>query len=59
MFYVVSIGDKLASSGDIKMAKEHFEAVRLYDEAFSQSERFEVSWLNPQGTALGLGVFFL
>jgi len=42
MFYVVSIGDKLASSGDIKMAKEHFETVRLYGEALSQSERFEI-----------------
>ena len=42
MFYVVSIGDKLASSGDIKLAKEHFEAVRLYGEVLSQSERLEV-----------------
>jgi len=42
MFYVVSIGDKHASSGDIQIAKEYFEAVRLYGEAFCQPERFEV-----------------
>jgi hypothetical protein len=41
MFYVVSIGDKHASSGDIQIAKEHFEAVRLYGEAFSQTESFD------------------
>ena len=42
MFYVVSIGDKHVSSGDIQIAKEHFEAVRLYGEALSQSERLEI-----------------
>ena len=36
MFYVVSIGDKHASSGDIQIAKAHFEAVRLYGEALCQ-----------------------
>jgi len=42
MFYVSSIGDKHASSGDIQIAKEHFEAVRLYGEAFCQPERLEI-----------------
>ena len=42
MFYVVSIGDKHAASGDIKMAKEHFEAVRLYGEALCQPEGLEI-----------------
>jgi major membrane immunogen (membrane-anchored lipoprotein) len=42
MFYVSSIGDKHVSSGDIQVAKKHFEAVRLYGEALSQPERFEV-----------------
>ncbi len=41
MFYVSSIGDKHASSGDIQTAKEHFEAIRLYGEAFSQTESFD------------------
>ena len=42
MFYVVSIGDKHASSGDIQIAKEHFDAVRLYGEALCQPERLEI-----------------
>ena len=41
MFYVSSIGDKHASSGDIQIAKEHFEAVRLYGEALTQTESFD------------------
>jgi hypothetical protein len=39
MFYVVSIGDKHASSGDIQIAKAHFEAVRLCGEALSQGQK--------------------
>ena len=42
MFYVVSIGDKHASAGDIQIAKEHFDAVRLYGEALCQPERLEI-----------------
>ncbi|UCF15014.1 MAG: hypothetical protein JSW59_16520 [Phycisphaerales bacterium] len=42
MFQVVSVGEKLASSGDTDMAKEHFEAVRLYGEALLQPERLEI-----------------
>ena len=42
MFYVVSIGDKHASSGEIQIAKEHFKAVRLYGEALCQPEQLEI-----------------
>ncbi|MFC1634889.1 hypothetical protein ACFL5Z_08605 [Planctomycetota bacterium] len=42
MFYVVSVGEKRAASGDTKAAKEHFMAVRRYGEALSRSERLEV-----------------
>ncbi len=42
MFHVVSIGDKHVSSGDIQIAKEHFDAVRLYGEALCQPERLEI-----------------
>ncbi len=42
VFYVVETGDKHISSGDIKAAKEHFEAIRLFGEALLQSDRFEL-----------------
>ncbi|UCE48378.1 MAG: hypothetical protein JSW47_22625 [Phycisphaerales bacterium] len=42
VFYVVETGDKHISSGDIKAAKEHFEAIRLFGEALLQSDRIEL-----------------
>jgi uncharacterized lipoprotein YehR (DUF1307 family) len=42
VFYVVETGDKHISSGDIKSAKEHFEAIRLFGEALLQSDRIEL-----------------
>ena len=42
VFYVVETGDKHISSGDIKAAKDHFEAIRLFGEALLQSDRIEL-----------------
>ena len=42
MFNVVAEGDKLATSGDIEAAKEHFTAVRRYGQALSQPKQLEV-----------------
>jgi len=51
MFHVVSVGEKLAASGDTKTAEVHFEAVRRYGEALSGPDRLEIIRLHGKAAA--------